>query len=378
MFATIIKLVMLAMITNLAFKPIFASLSIYSGYILILCSYALPFCAFKVPLNPRCRVGGICVILLTLVVLAGVLLNRSVIGFDLIKNILSFLCTYYAIALEPQRFTKRDLKHFVFICKMLSVLLIMYAYLPFSFRYPVVNEWGGTQFTMGLGNQNATSITIMFCISILLVGCICFPSVKNRLVSYVMIIALTGALVKLQCRTVVACCILMFFLYLFKSIRPRRYMAFIAMIVPIAFLFVQMWLGTLDSDMEIMGKSIATGRQDLFADALQLMQENPLDYLLGSLGKHQLMNIHNAPITIIANFGVIGFLVYWLFWSVELNGLIDQRMKPSMQRFAIFALLIFILHSAAEAGVMIGSSMYGTQLVIIARLAKDDFAVIHS
>lgn len=373
MFINLLKWSMLAMMTNLAFKPIIPVLSSCSGYIMILCSYLLPLVAIKKSAKIRVRIMVVYLILWTLIIFAAAVVSFHDLNFDLIKNLLLLLSTYYAISISPQKFSNKDLRHIFLIGKLLSLLLIAYAYLPFSFRYPVVNEWGGTQFTMGLGNQNATSITIMFCISLLLLGCIRFPSTRNRVISYLMIAALMGALVKLQCRTVVACCLLLLVIYFFKDVPVKKIMVTAALLIPVLFIFVQIWLGTLDSSIEIMGKSIATGRQKMFAETLNSMIANPFDYILGSIGKHQLTNLHNAPITIVANFGILGFMAYCGFWKTELNALTDSVQCASMQKFATFIMLLFVIHSAAEAGVMLGAVMYGTQLVILDRLAKDQF-----
>lgn len=145
------------------------------------------------------------------------------------------------------------------------------------------------------------------------------------------------------------------------------------MLIPIGFLFLMIRLGAFDSDIELMGKSAVTGRPELYEETIRMIMANPFDYVFGSIGLHRLTNSHNAPITIIANFGVLGYLLYWIFWQGEFAEQMNRTHYSNIQRLATFMLIAYMVHSSAEAGVMIGSVIYGLQLVIISRLAKDSF-----
>lgn len=372
MFILCTKLTMLVLTANIAFRPISQTLSIYSGYALILLSLALPFTAIKTPITLHVKPSMLCLLLLLIVMAASYMAAPLMANADLIKTVLSFLATYLVIALDSQSFTKRDLKDIFCIGKLLSLVYVVYTIFPFSFRYTTANEWGDMAFTLSMGNPNATAISVMFCILLLMGDASLSRQRGMQILDYVMAVMLMYTIYLLESRTVLVCSIALMMFPLIHKMRIRMGYAYLAMVIPIAAIGLQLWLADQET-ITILGKPLASGRDQLYTQYLEDLSTNPTDYILGKWGVHKLENYHNAPLAIIMNFGVIGLLLYYLFWSYEIKNMIGGIGESAMKKLVLIGVLAYFIHSSAEAAPMMGSILYGTELAIACRLAKDTF-----
>lgn len=366
------KLTMLILTANIAFRPINQTLSIYSGYALIIMSLALPFTAIKTPVNLHVKPSILCLMLLLIVMAASYMAAPLVPDMDLLKTLLSFVATYLTIAIDSQTFTKRDLKDIFNIGKILSLVYVAYTMLPFSFRYTSVNEWGGMAFTLSMGNPNATAISVMFCI-LLLVGDASLSCQRGtRIVDYALAVMLMYTIYLLESRTVLVCSLVIVLFPFVHKMRIRMSYAYLAILIPIAAIGLQLWLAEQET-ITVLGKPLASGRDQLYSQYLEELSTNSMDYVLGIWGVHKLANYHNTPLAIIMNFGMIGLLLYYWFWSYEIKNMITGIGNSAMKKLVIIGVLVYFIHSSAEAAPMMGSVLYGTELVISCRLAKDQF-----
>ena len=157
-------------------------------------------------------------------------------------------------------------------------------------------------------------------------------------------------------------------------IRIRKYMITAVMIFPIVMFFVQLWMGTVDTDVQFLGKSIVTGRDEMYAEHLQTILSNPSDYFWGQILTHRLGNYHNAPLALIMSIGVFGYFLYVIMWNHEFNAMVSMR-YTKLQYIAIIALFAYMIHSSSEASPMLGGIPYATQMIILSRIAKDPMSV---
>ena len=110
-FVCCLKLIMVAIAAGIAFSPLNKSLSVFSGYCLILLTIALPFTAIQRPMQLKIKPSLFCLLCLIIVLISSFLAEPAFLDFDLLKDILMFICTYAAIAVREQTFRQRDLKH---------------------------------------------------------------------------------------------------------------------------------------------------------------------------------------------------------------------------------------------------------------------------
>ena len=376
MFTSILKIAMLSMALNIVFVPVNHTLAVLAGYTTIIATLLLPFTGIKTPLSLRVKFSGVCLIGIGVIMLCSAFCYNGYrnINIDFVKTVLSFFCCYMAILLDNQIIRKKDLQQIFLINKGLSCVLIAYTYLPVSFKYITVNEWGGQQFTLGMGNPNATSINVLFCVVLLLLEAIESCKVYKKTFCIVLIAALMGTLMRLQSRTVVVCCGFILLAGFFRMIRIRKYMITAVMIFPIVMFFVQLWMGTVDTDVQFLGKSIVTGRDEMYAEHLQTILSNPSDYFWGQILTHRLGNYHNAPLALIMSIGVFGYFLYVIMWNHEFNAMVSMR-YTKLQYIAIIALFAYMIHSSSEASPMLGGIPYATQMIILSRIAKDPMSV---
>ena len=372
LFTSILKIAMLSMAVNIVFVPVNHSVAVLAGYTTIIATLALPFLGIKLPLSLRAKPSMVCLIGIGICMLCSMLAHIGYrnINIDFVKTLLSFFCCYLAIIIDDQSINKNDLRHMFLINKALGFALIAYTYLPFSFQFTEVNEWGGQQFTMGMGNPNATSINVMFCVVMLLLEVLQEKRTYKKVLCMSMIAALLGTMLKLQSRTVVICCAFILLAGIFKQIRIPRYVIALVVVFPIAMFFIQIWLGTINTDVQFLGKEIATGRDEMYAAHLQTILNNPGDYLLGQILSHRLGNYHNAPLALIMSIGGLGYLLFIIMWVYEFQGMVRMQ-RTKLQYIAIIALFAYMIHSSSEASPMLGGIPYATQMIILSRIAKD-------
>jgi len=372
LFVLCIKLLILVMAANISLTPISRSLSVLSGYCLLLLTMALPITATKTPVEFKVKPSFFCLILLVIVIAASYVAESTALNLDLLKDVLLLICTYAAIAVDSQPLAKRDLQDIFNLGKVLCLTYVAYTFLPFDFRYTVINEWGDTAFTMSMGNTNATAISVMFCILLLMAEITQTDSVIKKCLNYVLALMLFYTVYLLGSRTVLVCCFGLVFYPVFHRMRIRKFYLFAAMMMPIVFIGLQIWLASVEN-IVVLGKPLASGRNEMFAEFLLELQTDPTGYFMGKWGKHRLANAHNAPFAILLNFGVLGLLLYYLFWTFELAEMMNQKVKGSIGSLALVGIMMYFIHSSAEAAPMLGSALYGAEMVIVCRLAKDSF-----
>lgn len=365
---------MLAMVINIALVPWGTSWAIVAGYATIILTVLAAFMGMKGKLHIELNKGTVGILILFAAMVLGLLVDFRKLKFnvDFIKIIVSFFCCYGLINMKPQKHNQKDLVDIFRINKLLALVYIAYTFLPFSFRYTVVNRWGATAFTMNMGNSNATSILVMFCVAVL---CLEFKKESRRgwkIVNAMLILALMYTLILLQSRTAVACMIFVIACIWFKNLKFKKWYGVVVLLLPIIYFVLQILLRELEG-ITILNKELNTGRGEMFVGYIEAIKGAPMRYILGSVVTHQLANYHNAPIAIVSNFGFIGFIGYLIFWNYQFRTLINDSNRTTLQSMAVVVLFAFIIHSSAEASPMLGGIPHSSAVILIVRLAKDQF-----
>ena len=372
MYIKVIKLIMFSTVINSILTPWELTITKYSGYALILLSYALPFLAIPKDNTQKVTTTGFLALALVLSSCISFFLSFQQYGidFEFVKNWISLITMYWAIMAPRQEWGSRDIKHLYVINKLLSLVFVAYAYLPFSFRYTLANEWGHYAFTLNMGNTNGTALEIMFCIILLVMELHDTSRIKTKVINCAIIACLVYVLVLLRSRTVLLCSAIIIMMIFVRTIRVKTWHANVTVCISVLFVFIQFLFAQNDS-IEIMGKSLASGRQNLFADYISQIQNDPASYIFGILCLHRLNNYHNAPFAVLMNLGIVGLVIYLAFWFLTLHRLIRAPQKTSVQNMAIVAILVYIIHSSTEAAPLIGMVRYGTPVLLLCRLAAD-------
>lgn len=369
-----LKLNMISLAMYIILKPWENPLINFVGYAIILSSYFLPVSAFldykkrkiDVEFDALLVLGLICTVFFSIVLS----IKENGIDFDLLISVLSFISMYIAIVIEPRCYSVKDVEQIFIISKILSIVLVMYTLLPFPFRYTLVNEWGYYAFTLSLGNTNATAIQVFFCIAMLLVELYHLSSKIRRAINWGLIAGLFYTIYLLQCRTIMLCGAIITLMVVINRIPLHRVYVDVGIAIPIFSILAQILIK--NDDITILGKGIVTGRGVFFIRMINTILQNPLDYLFGLICKHRLNNYHNGPLTVLMNTGIVGLAIILGIWGYSLKKSINDN-KTGVQKVAILALIAYLIHSSTEAAPMIGMILYGTPVIVLFRLSKDQF-----
>jgi hypothetical protein len=218
-----------------------------------------------------------------------------------------------------------------------------------------------------MGNPNGTATKVLFCVMLLAIQFAICNNRKTRFLNGAMIAGILYTLYNLESRTALICAIVGIAMVLFKFRISERLVKF-SWIAPVVFIPVQLLLENV-AFLKLLGKSLATGRQDMFTDFIRQIIESPQTYIFGNFAVNRLQNYHNIFFSILFNFGIVGIVLYFLFWREEMKKIKIGDSK--IVNGAWIAILMFIVQSVAESASLSGGFIYGTSIIFLVRLAKD-------
>ncbi len=366
-----LKFIMAAQLLYTALLPVSAVGSVLLGYALLVLSALLPIELLMCASNKLNRRQCFIVLSFFVVVVSNSFISLFSVGIEeyeeIFKAFVSFFAFLLAISVDEIKYKRRDLDFYFLINRLTSFVYIIYTVLPFGFRYTIANKYGDLQFTLSMGNTNGTATKVLFCLILLAVQFVICRNRKDRILNGVMISGLLYTLYMLQSRAALICAVVGMILMLIKfKISPR--VVKLAWIAPVAFVPVQLLLENTAFFL-FLGKPLASGREDMFTDFLNRIIESPQTYVFGNFVVNKLQNYHNIFFSILFNFGVVGVVLYFMFWREEMKKI--QVGGSRIVNSAWIAILLFIIQSVAESASLSGAFIYGTSIIFLSRLAKD-------
>lgn len=371
MYDRLLKIALYAATIKILLTPLSGGVSTIFGYIMLLCFFLNPI----VNSVQEKRVSLTALAVIFCVVLSAITSFAFFQTEELISKIISvvsFASFYWTLSSEHGKNSAICLKD-MFICGyILTAVFLIYTFLNVPFKYTVINEYGSIVFTMGLGNPNEGSFYVMVAIMILMLRFVYIESALRKVFIVGLIGTLVYILLKLQSRTVVFC-VLIFLVYglFFSRRKAGRAVQLAFMLVPFAMIFIQIFEISTISDITILGKQINTGRNAIYGTFFNELRETPYFIILGNLCKYHFSNLHNGLLAIFASLGLVGVVLYIKIWFDQFKAA-GADDGDRVRNIALFSMLIFVLHSSAEAMSAVGSLPYGIFMVIIAKIAKGD------
>lgn len=373
MYNRLLQIAMFSMVLNIFFTPFNASISILFGYTTIIAFWLYPFLGLlkRKVIN---RLGFVLIFLFTGALISFILslqfLNSKNL-IDQVKPFISFVAFYLAVSQDNKDSIKMDLRYFFNLNYFLCFVFLVFAFGPFEFKYTVINKWGGKIFTMGLGNPNAVSMYVLFSSMLLILQ---LKHIKRRahIVFNLVLFALQMViLLMLGSRTVMICVLMVFFVMLLKKTSVLwKVVTWFAVTFPFIMVAIHLFLLNF-KDVEFLGKSLSTGRAEIFIEVFEKIAENPMNYIFGQYFEHCLYNYHNAPVTILASFGVVGMIFYFIFW-IEAVRYLNFVCDDNTQQMALIVLLSFFINASSESALMIGSTPFSLMTLVLILIAKGD------
>ena len=379
MSSLLLKLSLYSAVINIAIAPFSADIAKLFGYatiIMFLLSATIPVFSSAGALMSKNNISMILLVSLTFFISLGALIGKKASDIvDTILPILAFIAFYISLDQKQQKSDKLTLNEVFYANYALCFILMLFAFGPFDFKYEVVNKYDDKIFTLGLGNPNAVSLSVMFCVVILFVQIFTTEKIAVKVINIIVSVVLFYILYLLASRTVLFCAIIVALAFLFKTPKAFKLISYFVLIVPIIMIWFQLWLfNSKSAALQILGKSISTGRPDMYKTFIQKMQDTPIKIFTGDLCTYAFENLHNGLLTILASLGIFGVILYMLFWNRQL-GVLRKACVDRKQKIAFVAILAILVHASSEAMGIVGTIPYSVFVVIIMRIAKGDIEV---
>jgi len=362
-----------ALILNAFFRPILSPVASLFGYMAIIFSLMYPiFNSYKDGkiIMEKKPWALFVVVIISFVTSVNLLVPDD--ALNLFISCASIIAFYWALSQEQTVKNPIYLHEIAKANYLLCGILILYGYGPFAFKYSEVNIWGNTVFDMGLGNPNVVSVYVMFAIMILLVHLVNSARVANRVLDLIILCLLLYLIILLSSRTVIACLFLLIFGYwISRKKKNDQLFRIILLTWPFIMICVILVLGESGVALRVLGKAIETGRAEIYIESISKIKSMPIAYVFGQLCNNRFSNMHNGPLTIVANVGFVGLVICYSLWYKHLGRLYQGARTPT-QRIALYAMYAFVIHASAESLSMIGTIPYAMMIIIVDKIAKGE------
>ncbi len=264
--------------------------------------------------------------------------------------------------------SERFLKFLSFLNVIICVIFIIYSKMPFAYDLYFENAYVfGEALTLGFDNPNATAMILMYSA---IINIIAFNAkTYNRIIAIIFQVMLFYLIYQTNSRTAFFCTVVVTVISCIKIKSIPRVFLYLFMAIPIVYLFVLPYcksIGFLE-DVEILGKTIYSGREDIFIEGLNEF-ENLFTWIFGDASVGMFANYHNAALSILLSCGILGLIIYGGIWVKNLVPFMKNTNRVSY--VAICSLLGLLLHSAAESAFLIGTLPYGIMVVTLFILAR--------
>lgn len=275
------------------------------------------------------------------------------------------------------RIEKIGILRFEYIVLFVVILLLASS----SFAYRGVTNFGkyegevyyGQSLTLGFNNPNEAAIILYYVITIFISIILTSEKKLNR-VLWIPVAVLVYFLYKTSSRS----CLLsllsisIFFLFARKnvSIINNRIVIWILLLVPLIFaiLYPIAALHYAQSNLEILGKPVFSGRDYLFTEELANFFENPI---FGDINQYQFNNSLNGYLTILFNTGICGFSIYLVTIYTVIRSLANRIVSKS-QLFAFLSIIGVYIIASTESVLLVGGGRWYILMLSLFVLANNN------
>lgn len=275
--------------------------------------------------------------------------------------------------LHRLKYTYKNIKFLLHINIVIAVLFTALSFSGFAYsgRLPLLY--------LGYSNPNTTAIYLLLNQSILIIFLRNIRQWWLKLLVTVLCVYEVYLLFLTGSRTCLLASILIIAFYLSgKKFHIPRIVIIVAILFPLAFVWIYTGLYASGQyiDKVFLGKELFSGREQLFYEIFSNISGS---LAFGDVTQYAFTNAHNAPLTIIASVGVVGYVLYFLYYS---NFIFSYYKKNSsiQQNIALVTIMATFLHSASEAVLMVGGAQYSiivaTLYWILKGAAKDEKEMI--
>ena len=261
---------------------------------------------------------------------------------------------YYSNLIKIKKF---ELKYIGVINIFIAILFSVVSTMGFAYGR---DEMWTKSLTLGFSNPNLTAMMIFINTTFLLVT---RKSFKLRIVRLI-ITALIGYSIYMiymtQSRASLAVTIVLIALTFAKrkKFKIRPFLSIICVLLPIAFLFglTYMYENEVLKDLELLGKTIYSGREIYYTKILSTLESYEFGFLFGHFTEFQ--NTHNSALSLLRFFGIIGMVTYYIYVLYNILTFTRKSFDNKMSYICFIAILAIYIQSCAESTIILGGGVW--------------------
>lgn len=302
---------------------------------------------------PKYRVS---LFVIGLICIINILRAHNALSFDLVLSIISIYSLLLLAIISTTISIDKQFRKRIFILSCIAALILTFhSFAPYGHlgRSHEGIIFSTPYLTFGFGNSNFAGIN-----AFLVFSCIWISSSFDTFKSKFFTILIAGwvlyMIFETNCRSAFAAALIVpLASVIFRNYKLKEWIIYIACIIP--FIFVPFYINfasETNADIEVMGKSVVSGRQIVYQSYLDKLNES-IDFVIGTFDNTPFNNAHNAPLSIFVSIGAVGCFA---FFYILINRLIrDNRKAISFtSKAAIFALIAIFIESCGEASLFLG------------------------
>ena len=297
-------------------------------------------------------------IIILCIIVTSILYTSQAITVTLIKAVFLFFVNYLSVVLLSKSAITKKTYDFVFSCTVLaSLLFIVYYFSPIAY---IVTTSNGKkvvdEFTCNLDNSNNTAIVLFVLFSILLIN---LKTRKRKIGIVILLASLLYLIIQTAARSCLISAIVMILCYILQSIKQQKgvfkiskSMVVIVSLLPLLFVGVYLWMFyTLDKNIVILNKPLFSGREDLYVEYLDKIS-NLTEFFIGNITAAQFQNAHNGPLSIFVSTGLVGLIITYFLLITSMFRIYKRNTTCAF--FCLISILCMLFQSCAESALMVG------------------------
>lgn len=258
-------------------------------------------------------------------------------------------------------FSRKTIRVFLLFNVWMSLLFIVlfFSDKAYSFEGGYI-DW----LTLNFSNPNLTAMVLMGNLGLLILSFAYFKNSLFKLLLFILSVAVFYFIYETNGRLTMIISIYMLICIGLKMEVKRWYIKAI-ILFPVLFLVVYSLMFQIEGlkELTILGKPLFSGRVELWQEKLALLEGKWLYWIFGNYKVLQLENLHNGPVSVLSNFGIVGFLLYhYYLYKVTVKCFAGVNTKTANK--AKHIILAFILLMTAEAATYLSGSYIGFYYII--------------
>lgn len=261
------------------------------------------------------------------------------------------------------------------IYRIAFVYWLVFLYLSISeLSHIGYNDWGIYQsktLTLGFQNSNETGMMLFIPYVILLSAFADSDRVYRKVLSGLAVLHLLYLIIETKSRTCIILSVFIAAVFLFRStIKIAKCWLTISILLPFVTLLFQMLFSDLLDNIIILGETADSGRIWLWSSFID--NTSIFEWLFGNVADYGGANMHNSYLSVVAAYGIVGFIPYLIFlWKSFNHYFVNLESSPInySQRIAFVGLLGVIIHGCAEAAFFVSGTVYAGLVSLLFILA---------